>query len=99
MAIGLESAATTAVSNLDAAYAANPSGDINQMKADALSLFQDSFTDSNMDLLDLAANSDDPTIMVPDASVFVSMATNASAYVQAALDAEGVSLTSGGNGS
>lgn len=92
MAIGLESAGMTAISNLDAAYAANPNGDINQMKADALATFQ-GLLDDNSNILDLAANSGDPTIMVSDPSVFVTMVNNANAYIQSVLDAEGDILT------
>lgn len=94
MAIGIESAAESAVMALDAAYAANPDGDINQMKADALSTFQ-GLLDDNSNILDLAANSSDPTIMIDDPSVFVTAVNNANAYIQAALDAEGTVLTGG----
>lgn len=96
MAIGLESATTTAISMLDAAYAANPTGDVSAMETTVLNWVVGEFMSSNSDVLALAADSDDPTIMVTDSTVFTTMVSNATAYLQAALDAEAATLTGGG---
>lgn len=87
MASTIEGIAQTARENLDAAYAADPTGDIEAMKAAVIEELVPS-SDDEASWLELATQTPDELIIV-NTAVYGEMYTNGLAIVQAALDDEG----------